>query len=65
MSKYTDDMKRALVTYKEAKQKTEQRLQEVKEYYGDEGTRQRTPSRKRIARGIILPSNGASRTAAS
>lgn len=36
MSKYTDDMKRALVTYKEAKQKTEQRLQEVKEYYGDE-----------------------------
>lgn len=36
MSKYTDDMKRALVTYRDAKQKANQRLQEVKEYYGDE-----------------------------
>lgn len=36
MSKYTDDMKRALVAYREAKQKADQRLQEVKEYYGDE-----------------------------
>lgn len=36
MGRYIDDMKQALVTYRDAKQKAEQRLQEVKEYYGDE-----------------------------
>lgn len=36
MGRYIDDMKRALVTYRDAKQKADQRLQEVKEYYGDE-----------------------------
>lgn len=36
MGRYIDDMKRALVTYRDAKQKAEQRLQEVRDYYGDE-----------------------------
>ena len=36
MSRYIDDMKRALVTYRDAKQKANQRLQEIKDYYGDE-----------------------------
>lgn len=36
MSRYIDDMKRAIVTYRDTKQKADQRLQEVKEYYGDE-----------------------------
>lgn len=36
MSKYIDDMKSALVTYKTAKQNAEKRLQEIRELYGDE-----------------------------
>ena len=36
MGRYVNDMKQALVTYREAKSKAAQRLQEVKEYYGDE-----------------------------
>lgn len=36
MSKYIDDMKSALVTYKTAKQNAENRLQEIRELYGDE-----------------------------
>ena len=36
MSRYIDDRKKAIVTYRDTKQKAEQRLKEVKEYYGDE-----------------------------
>ena len=36
MSKYIDNMKSALVTYKTAKQDAEKRLQEIRELYGDE-----------------------------
>ena len=36
MSRYAEDMKRALVTYRDTKQKAAQRLQEIKDLYGDE-----------------------------
>lgn len=36
MSRYTDNMKQALVLYRDAKDKAAKRLQEVKEYFGDE-----------------------------
>ena len=36
MSKYIDNMKSALVTYKTAKQDAEKRLQEIRDLYGDE-----------------------------
>ena len=36
MSRYTDNMKQALVLYRDAKDKEAKRLQEVKEYFGDE-----------------------------
>ena len=36
MSKYSDDMKQALVTYKATKQKAEARYNEIKELYGEE-----------------------------
>lgn len=36
MSKYSDDMKQALVTYRDTKQKAEARYNEIKDLYGDE-----------------------------
>ena len=50
MGRYIDDMKRALVTYRDAKQKANQRLQEVKEYYGDEAAqREQERQEKQLA----------------
>ena len=36
MSRYAEDMKRALVTYRDTKQKAEARYNEIKELYGEE-----------------------------
>ena len=36
MSRYVDDMKRAIVTYRDTKQKVEARYNEIKELYGEE-----------------------------
>lgn len=49
MSKYIDDMKSALVTYKTAKQNAENRLKEIRELYGDEaGQREQERQEKQL-----------------
>ena len=50
MSRYSDDMKRALMTYKDTKQKAEARYKEIKDLYGEEaGNREKERQSKQLA----------------